>query len=412
MRGVDTTTGAALVSSRPDGAAPGASQDGYADAYNVGTVPRSPSEALEPARAPEPPTRRTRLQREQASKRVWPMLKFLNGLFTGTLMLLIVIGAGFVLIKNQFDKPGPLNYATTVVIPRGEGGNLIAQRLVKEGVLRDRWLFKMGVMRFQAQKKLKAGEYAFPAKASVRQVLDTLTEGKAILHRVTIPEGKSSYDAVQILNAEPLLTGEITEIPAEGSLLPDTYSFSRGMSRTDLIAQMQNDQKRFLDKLWQNRADDLPIKTKREAIILASVVEKETGRADERGEVAGVFTNRLRKGMKLQSDPTIIYGITKGRGSLGRGLRRSEIDRKTDWNTYQIDGLPKTPIANPGRSALEAVLNPVATEALFFVADGTGGHVFASTLREHNRNVVKWRKIERELRAKQKKAAEEAAQSN
>lgn len=341
------------------------------------------------------------------------MLKFMNGILTGALMLSITIGGLFAYVKYQFDKPGPLNYATTIVIPKGDGVNSIAGRLVKEGVLRDRWLFKLGVMRFRAQKKLKAGEYAIEKHASVRQVLDTLTEGKAILHRVTIAEGRTSYEAVQILNAAPLLTGTIKEIPPEGSLLPDTYSFSRGTDRNELIAQMQSDQKRFVEKIWKNRQKDLPYKSIREAIIMASVVEKETGRADERDRVAGVFVNRLRRGMRLQSDPTIIYGITKGRGKLGRGLRRSEIDRKTDWNTYQIDGLPITPIANPGRSALEATLNPAATKDIFFVADGTGGHVFAETIQEHNRNVRKWRKIEKELIAKRKAAkaaAEEAAQ--
>ncbi len=369
-------------------------------------VPRSPSEALEPARAPEPPTRRAKLQREQASRRVWPMLKFLNGLLTGALMVAITFGGLFAYVKHQFDKPGPLNYATTIVIPKGDGVNSIAGRLVKEGVLRDRWLFKLGVMRFRAQKKLKAGEYAISKNASVREVLDTLTEGKAILHRVTIPEGLTSYEAVQIMNAAPLLTGTITEIPPEGSLLPDTYSFSRGTDRNELVAQMKNDQRRFVEKLWKNRQPNLPYKTVEEAIIMASVVEKETGRADERDRVAGVFLNRLRRGMRLQSDPTIIYGITRGKGKLGRGLRRSEIDRKTDWNTYQIDGLPITPIANPGRSALEATLNPAATEDLFFVADGTGGHVFAKTVREHNKNVRNWRKIEKELIAKRKAAKE------
>lgn len=372
-------------------------------------VPRSPSEALEPARAPEPPTRRARLQREQASRRVWPMLKFLNGLLTGALMVSITFGGLFAYVKHQFDKPGPLNYATTIVIPKGDGVNSIAGRLVKEGVLRDRWLFKLGVMRFRAQKKLKAGEYAIAKNASVRSVLDTLTEGKAILHRVTIAEGRTSYEAVQILNAAPLLTGTITEIPPEGSLLPDTYSFSRGTDRNELIAQMKSDQRKFIEKLWKNRQPNLPYKTIEEVIIMASVVEKETGRADERDRVAGVFVNRLRRGMRLQSDPTIIYGITKGRGKLGRGLRRSEIDRKTDWNTYQIDGLPITPIANPGRSALEATLNPAETKDLFFVADGTGGHVFAETNRQHEKNVREWRKIERALIAK-RKAAEKAAQ--
>ncbi|MGI9404782.1 MAG: endolytic transglycosylase MltG [Hyphomicrobiaceae bacterium] len=339
------------------------------------------------------------------------MLKFLNGLLTGTLMVLITIGALFAFVKHQFDKPGPLDYATTIVIPKGDGVNSIAGRLVKEGVLRDRWLFKLGVMRFRAQKKLKAGEYAIAKNASVREVLDTLTEGRAILHRVTVPEGRTSFEVVQILNAAPLLTGAITDVPPEGSVLPDTYSFSRGTDRNELIAQMQSDQKKFLTRLWEKRDKDLPYKSIKEALVMASVVEKETGRADERDRIAGVFVNRLRKGMRLQSDPTIIYWITNGRGKLGRGLRRSEIDRKTAYNTYQIDGLPPGPICNPGRSALTATLAPAETKDLFFVADGTGGHVFARTLRDHEKNVRAWRKIERELRKKQK-ANEAAAASN
>jgi len=371
-------------------------------------VPRSPSEALEPARAPEPPTRRARLQREQASRRIWPMLKLMNGLLTGVLMVLLTFGALFAFVKHQFDRPGPLAYATTIVIPKGDGVNSIAGRLVKEGVLRDRWLFKLGVMRFRAQKKLKAGEYAIAKHASVRKVLDTLTLGKAILHRVTIPEGRTSYEVVQLLNAAPLLTGTITEIPPEGSLLPDTYSFSRGTNRNELIAQMQSDQKKFIGQLWRKRARNLPYKTLAEAIVMASIIEKETGRADERDRIAGVFVNRLRRGMRLESDPTIIYGITRGRGKLGRGLRVSEIERKTEWNTYQIDGLPPTAIANPGRSAIAATLAPADTKDIFFVADGTGGHAFSDNLKDHNRNVQKWRKIERARR----KAAAATSSSN
>lgn len=339
------------------------------------------------------------------------MLKFLNGLLTGTLMLLITVGGVFAFVKHQFDRPGPLNYATTIVIPSGDGVNRIAGRLVKEGVLRDRWLFKLGVMRFRAGKKLKAGEYAIEKHASVRQVLDTLTEGKAILHRVTVPEGRTSFEVVQILNAQPLLTGEIKEVPKEGVLLPDTYSYGRGTDRNELLAQMRSDQKKFVEQLWRKRDPNLPYKSIDEAIVMASIVEKETGRADERDRIAGVFVNRLRKSMRLQSDPTIIYGITQGRGKLGRGLRRSEIDRKTAWNTYQIDGLPPTPIANPGRSALAATLAPAKTDDLFFVADGTGGHVFAKTNAEHEKNVRAWRKIEKEIIAKRKANAAAAAAS-
>jgi UPF0755 protein len=191
------------------------------------------------------------------------------------------------------------------------------------------------------------------------------------------------------------LTGELSDIPDEGRLLPETYMLPKSMSKSELVAKMQKAQTDLLDELWDKRAANLPIKTKYEALILASIVERETGQNSERHHVAGIFVNRLRKGMRLESDPTIIYGITGGE-KLGRGLRRSEIDRKTEWNTYQIDGLPKTPICNPGRAAIEATLNPMDTEDIFFVADGKGGHAFAKTLREHNNNVKKWRAIERQ----------------
>jgi UPF0755 protein len=236
-------------------------------------------------------------------------------------------------------------------------------------------------------------------------VLGKLVKGDVVLRFVTVPEGRTSWEAVEILSANPLLTGEIDEVPPEGSLFPETYDIQRGQARTEIVARMQAKMDQVLDAAWQKRAEDLPVKTKEEALVLASIVEKETGLADERPEVAAVFVNRLRKGMKLQSDPTVVYGVTEGKGPLGRGLRRSELDRATPWNTYVIDGLPPSPIANPGLAAIEAVLNPPESEYLYFVADGTGGHVFAKTLDEHNANVRKWREIE----AKRKKEAEAAA---
>ena len=210
------------------------------------------------------------------------------------------------------------------------------------------------------------------------------------------------------LKANEVLVGEIKNPPAEGELLPDTYLFNRGGTRQSIIDQMNTAQKKFIEKLWPTRAEGLPLKTPEEALILASIVEKETGQADERAHVAAVFVNRLRRGMRLQSDPTIIYGITRGQGKLDRPIRRSDIRQKTDYNTYQIDGLPPTPIANPGRASIEAVLNPVETEHLYFVADGTGGHVFARTLAEHNANVRKWRSWLRDQR-EQQEAEEQAA---
>jgi len=242
-------------------------------------------------------------------------------------------------------------------------------------------------------------------------VLDTLIEGDAILYSVTIPEGWTSLQTVERLRATDELTGELTEIPPEGSLMPDTYRFARNTSRSDIIARMRTAQEEFLNKVWPTRDADLPIETKEEALILASIVEKETGLADERSKVAGVFINRLRKGMRLQSDPTIIYGLVGGRASLGRPIYRSEIVKETPYNTYVIKGLPPTPIANPGRAAIEAVLRPQETDAIYFVADGTGGHAFATTLAEHNRNVAQWRKIERRMREEQARAEQQGGSS-
>lgn len=360
--------------------------------------PRSPLEALEPSRAPERPNRAERV-------RFHPLISIMNGLLTLVFIMLIGLGGLVYFLKVQFDKPGPLQTSATMVVPKGQGVNFIAARLEREGIITDKTVFVASVFYFRAQSKLKAGEYQFPKHASMRDVLDRMVEGKAILHSVSIPEGFTSAQVVQRLNKHELLVGDIAEIPAEGSLLPDTYRFNRHSKRQELIARMQAGMKRFVTKLWAERAPGLPIKTPAEALILASIVEKETGRADERGRIAGVFINRLNKGMRLQSDPTIIYGITNGKGPLGRPIYRSDIDKRTAYNTYHIDRLPPTPIANPGRAAIEAVLNPVKTDALFFVADGTGGHAFTTTYADHNRNVKRWRVIEREARERQKAEA-------
>lgn len=335
------------------------------------------------------------------------MIKILNGLLT--LALLVGLGAAGLAVytQKQFEKPGPLAYQTVFTIPKGARADQIAARLEAEGIVSNQQMFNLAVRYFRAGNRLKAGEYVIKKGSSMRNVLDILLEGKSILYKVTIPEGLTSWQAVQRINAADNLTGEISEVPPEGSILPDTYKFGRGMSRQELLKRMMDAQDKLLTRLWKTRQQNLPVKSKEEALILASIVEKETGRNDERGRVAGVFVNRLRKGMRLQSDPTIIYGIIGGKGKLGRGIRRSEIDRKTPFNTYQIDGLPPTPIANPGRDAIRATLNPAETNDLFFVADGTGGHVFASTLRQHEANVRNWRKIEKRLIAK-RKAAEEA----
>ncbi|MEZ5925080.1 MAG: endolytic transglycosylase MltG [Hyphomicrobiaceae bacterium] len=368
------------------------------------TMPRSPSELLEPSRAPGPPRRR----QKSGNRALGRTARVLNGLLTLLLIMMLGIGGLFYFVRVVFDKAGPLSHSTVIVIPRGEGLNAIAERLEREGIIGDSRVFVASVYYFGAAKKLKAGEYEIRKQASMRQVLDTLVEGKSILYKVSVPEGLTSYQVAEILRNEPNLTGEITEVPAEGSLLPDTYRYARNTDRQDLLKRMQSEQERFLEAVWGTRMQGLPFQNLDQAITLASIVEKETGRADERDRIAGVFVNRLRKGMRLQSDPTIIYGVTGGKGSLGRPIRRSEIDAKNAYNTYQIDGLPPSPICNPGRAAIEAVLNPADTKDIYFVADGTGGHAFAETIRDHQNNVKSWRRIEAKMRAEKKLAAAEA----
>jgi UPF0755 protein len=256
---------------------------------------------------------------------------------------------------------------------------------------------------------LKAGEYEFRKQASMRQVLDTLVEGKSIAHKVTLAEGLTSQQMVERIEASPDLKGTITAIPAEGTLLPDTYRFQIGDSREDIIERMQVAQKKFLAKMWEERDPDIVVQTPEEAIILASIVEKETSRADERPLIASVFQNRLRKKMRLQSDPTIIYGLVGGKGVLDHPIQQEELDRDTAYNTYKINGLPPGPIANPGRASIEAVLKPAKTKDLYFVADGSGGHTFAPSLDEHNKNVAQWRQIERAQREQERAEAAAAA---
>jgi UPF0755 protein len=312
---------------------------------------------------------------------------------TFSLFLIIAIIAGW----SVFYAPGPAardGESTIVTLPSGAGVNAIAANLKAAGVIRSTDMFKAAATLTGADRKLRAGEYEVPDRASLRSVLVLLVEGKVVRHYVTLPEGWSSAQAVDILMDQPLLTGEVAATPEEGSLWPDTYEISRGETRASVIARMTTAQSENLARLWAARSPRTVVRSPEEAVILASIVEKETGVAAERPRVAAVFSNRLRIGMRLESDPTIVYGLTQGR-PLGRGIRRSELERQTAWNTYQIDGLPPTPIANPGREALAAVLNPPATNELYFVADGSGGHAFASTFDEHLANVARWREIER-----------------
>ncbi len=332
--------------------------------------------------------------------------------FFVSLFLIIGIVGGTLLFFawRSFEAPGPLAQQEVVNIRSGVGLATIAEQLLRENVIEDEFVFMGGVILNDVKGRLKAGEYRIPPRASMRDVMDLLVEGKVLLYSVTIPEGWNSYDVAQRINGDESLGGAQVSVPAEGMLLPETYSFPRGTIRAKVVSQMRDAHTRLLDQLWEERSPDLPISSKAEAVILASIVEKETGRPEERPLVASVFINRLRRGMRLQSDPTIIYGITEGRGPLGRPIRQSEIDKVTPYNTYQVNGLPPTPITNPGRASLEATLKPAQSGYLFFVADGTGGHVFASTLAEHTRNVARWRTIERERAAERRNAEKDAAE--
>ena len=355
---------------------------------------RTPREALQPDDAPPPPPPQKRLRRR-------PALSAFSG-FLSFILILAVGGMGlFAWSQQQMRALGPLIGDRVVIIaPRSEVYEIISQ-LEREGVIDNGLLLNAALLIENNRSKIKAGEYLFKQNASLRDVIDTMVSGREILHSITIPEGLTSEQIIQRIRDFDLLSGDLREIPKEGTLLPETYRIARGMSRNDLVRKMQDDQKRALDQIWARRAADLPLRSSYEMLTLASIVEKETGKADERPRVAGVFINRLNKRMRLQSDPTIVYGLVGGKGTLGRGILRSEVERPTPYNTYQIEGLPPGPIANPGRAALEAVANPSRTKDFFFVADGTGGHVFAETLEQHNRNVARWRMLEREMKAQQ-----------
>lgn len=289
---------------------------------------------------------------------------------------------------------GPLENDRTVIIKSGSSLSMAAKALEQGGAIKSADTFLTRAKILGGSEPIKAGEFTIPAKASNSQILSILQGGKSVQRLVTIPEGMPSILVHERLMAEELLTGEIP-VPAEGSVLPDSYSFERGEKRAAVLLRMQKAMTEAIDELWPKRSKDTVAKTPEEAVILAAIVEKETALARERRQVAGVYSNRVRKNMMLQADPTIIYPITKGK-PLGRRIRQSEIAAVNDYNTYSMVGLPKGPIANPGRASIEAVLNPAETSALYFVADGKGGHVFADTLEQHNRNVEKWFAIRRE----------------
>src|SRR5580698_6765579 len=274
----------------------------------------------------------------------------------------------------------------------------IADTLQREGVIdNNRWAFIGAVFALKARSDLKPGEYQFLKNASLRDVIGTIVDGKVVQHAITIPEGLTSEQIVARLSDNDIFAGSVREIPREGTLLPETYKFPRGTTRDQVVARMQQAQRRVVAEIWEHRNADIPVKTPEQLVTLASIVEKETGRADERSRVAAVYVNRLRQKMKLQSDPTIIYGLVGGKGTLGRPIKRSEITQPSPYNTYVIEGLPPGPISNPGRASLEATANPARTRDLYFVADGTGGHAFTETYDQHQKNVAKLRATEKQI---------------
>ncbi len=372
-----------------------------------------------------------------------------NALTLGIVALVFAIGL-IAWGQREFNTTGPADQTIFFEVPRGATLTRVSNDLEAAGAITNARIFRIGAQYSGKAEDLKFNNYELPAGASMAMILDIITQASAptfryiaqytisegrgemrlreridgelveiaafdyadglpeayaslvednvpINYRITVAEGVTSWNIVEALKGADFLSGDVPEeLPAEGTLAPDTYEVSKGTARADVIRRMEAAQEAILAEAWAVRAEDLPISTPEEALILASIIEKETSVPDERGLVAGVFVNRLNRGIRLQTDPTVIYGITQGQGTLGRGLRRSELRRSTPWNTYTIDGLPPTPIANPGRAAIEAALNPEETDYIFFVADGTGGHAFAVTLAEHNENVARWRQIERQ----------------
>ena len=363
-------------------------------------MPKTASEALRPEQGTPPPVRaRSRHSRNQ-------FIVFLNFVLSAIVLLVLAAVVAVYFGKQAFDGPGPSETVSTIVIKPNTGVQDIAEQLQRRGLISDARLFQLGLRAHGNQAKLKAGEYEIKAHASMRDIMELLKSGKSVLYSITVPEGLTVEQAFKRIAEQDALSGSLPEtLPPEGSLAADTQRFTRGTTRQQIVDKMLADQKKLVEEIWNRRADGLPLANIEEFVTLASIVEKETGRSDERSRVAAVFINRLKKGMRLQSDPTIIYGLYGGKGKpADKPIYQSDLQKPTPYNTYLISGLPPTPIANPGRAALEAVANPSNTNELYFVADGSGGHVFASSLDEHNENVARYR-------AFQKKQQEEAAKA-
>ncbi|MDE0703074.1 MAG: endolytic transglycosylase MltG [Rhodospirillaceae bacterium] len=314
------------------------------------------------------------------------------------LALSILLAAGAVgYAFHLYTRPGPLQAAGSIDVPKGVGMDRVIREMAAAGVIDHPDVFRAWVRILGADRRVKAGEYRFPPKVSQREALGIVIAGRTVLRRLTVPEGLTTWQILERIRQTPGLSGAIALRPGEGALMPDTYLFAKGETRDAIVRRMQAAMTEALDRAWAGRAPDLPLRTKREALVLASIVEKETGKPDERARIAGVFVNRLRRGMRLETDPTVIYGLTEGKAPLGRRLLRKDLKTPHKWNTYVHRGLPPTPIANPGRDALAAAVRPMKHDELYFVADGTGGHRFSKTYRQHLRDVRKWRKIRRRL---------------
>lgn len=330
------------------------------------------------------------------------MKKLFLSLFSLAFLIGIALAGWVVWTVGQSRSAGPLDETKIVLIERGKGVSAIAAELEKENIISSAFTFKVISVLDGDDRPMKAGEYEFPQNISMADALEMLRAGKVFDRKVTFPEGVTSWQIIETLKGLEDLSGEVVDTPADGSLLPETYHYIKDQPRAEIVAQMSKAMTDTVAELWPGRASDLPFTTETEAITLASIVEKETGVASERPRIAGVFINRLRRGIPLQSDPTVIYAMTKGKvqsegqGPIGRRLLTKDLGMESPYNTYQNAGLPPGPIANPGRAAIEAVLHPEMHDYIYFVADGTGGHVFSRTLSEHNANVAKWRKIRRE----------------
>ena len=324
------------------------------------------------------------------------MRRLLNFLYTLIAISVIATAGVAYYLYASFTGPGPSTEDKTLVIPKGSGVAEIAGVLKSENVFADVRIFRLGVRLLSDQKPLIAGEYVFPKGISAAGAMGIMIAGKSITHRLTIPEGLTVREVLELVSSEPLLDGPLPlDRPAEGTLLPETYQFLRGESRASIVERMRADMTKAIAEEWPKRDPSISLKTPEEAVTMASLVEKETSQSDERARVAAVFYNRIKKGMPLQTDPTVIFAITLGKLKLNRGLTYDDLKIDSPYNTYLVKGLPPGPIANPGLAALQAVLHPILSKELYFVADGTGGHAFAATIDEHNKNVASWRKIQK-----------------